>query len=1328
MADPIGVVSVIFLLVNEINVAIGKTKRSKRRLRHLCERIKWFADKFAEIERTKALKEADMKVLIDFKNLLEDIRAFAEDLESEQWISRFWRASCVEDAIDDLNARLEDARNDLIFIFTTDTPLPRSWAKGDEADVYEMLQTVKEADEQMLRKELRHLNVTKDDLVAALERKLHESTLRSQNVDWRENLVQSVSSTVLRPEDFRPSLVRLSKDRYPSLVVGEGTFGIVFKSQWRGEMVAVKLLKMQGLSQRALAQLSEEMRIMFSLGANKNVINVYGLIAEPLCLVMSYAARGSLRQVLDSVQTDGYQQTQQQQIRWKWAQEIANGMAWLHSATPPIIHRDLKSDNILVDEDGRLLVSDFGCAVAKSETLSCATQNTVPSIVAGSVPWMAPEAFSTGQQGAEGDVYAFAIVMWEIFTRDIPWSGIHPALIPSLVQGGQRPPVPKPDSSSMVDYLALMSECWDGEANRRPPFVHIKSRSLSESLKTPSAPKPIVTPARLRSYASGLLKGAHEKATKALGTSAACVTPTGIATGPGVSFDAVPMADLASGHGSSSVGLAVDVSDTADLESANEPVIATPTPGHTSDVFSRALRLRTATESDCSLDSSVISSPPALLPFAGTPLNLNALVSPSSLSVNATTPALLSAPSTRRIGVRFASTATPGAHPSIARTPHSRLSVRPSLTPHPRVEASKPSVRINSIIATNVAGVCEWLEKAGALDLAEVSLRVHTTNDEIARTLLDGTVVESKSDVLLRRLNSTATLTQYKSEQICIVVTALKYYLIKMRECLTTPPLYHTLVSLGLAHADSDETLARDLGDVYTRIPEPNLSAFKSLLRFLGNVRAVPSEQLAAEWAPILFRHPAQIGSSSSGIFKASSSNGGMGRGSGGSAGAGTSDAAVQLKVLARVCRVSIERSDTLFESISQQAADPQRPTRRLLQSSSSSTSFSSASSSFRKRLTRPFSSGLQGFVRVFPPQATTSSTSSSLSSLSMPFSASSSSLLSGKTDMGDIAEDFSGESADRNTIVGLDPVSKAKLTEEDVYAWDGSICFQSVATQNFYYKMLEAGYKLVDGNFVEATDMERVWALRSAKGDFGIVGGASRNRTVQLDVDIRCDGKHVFHCAIEDYKDSLTYFTRPKGINVSLQLLAGNQIIGAEMRFTLSTGSNPSLCFPFQVPRIIQDTLGATALPGLPPRASSQQHRLRIVLESLHSRRRFVVKARLDRPAIPKHKAELDVARRESILLMDASGGEEFVVEFEKDAFGLGVSVMWSPEENAVVVKTVEPDGAAARSCKIAKGDIVCAVQGVRIEGLDYREVGKMLRQIPLVAVLVLKRPSAMA
>merc|ERR1712100_693769 len=90
--------------------------------------------------------------------------------------------------------------------------------------------------------------------------------------------------------------------------------------------------------------------------------------------------------------------------------DAARGMEYLHSRTPPILHRDMKSPNLLIDSNWRIKISDFGFSTIKK-----AASNLTR---VGSPVWAAPEVMRGEPYTEKLDIYSFAIVMWELLTRD----------------------------------------------------------------------------------------------------------------------------------------------------------------------------------------------------------------------------------------------------------------------------------------------------------------------------------------------------------------------------------------------------------------------------------------------------------------------------------------------------------------------------------------------------------------------------------------------------------------------------------------------------------------------------------------------------------------------------------------------------------------------------------------------------------------------------------------------------------------------------------------------------------------------------------------------
>ncbi|XP_030489676.2 serine/threonine-protein kinase CTR1 isoform X2 [Cannabis sativa] len=198
--------------------------------------------------------------------------------------------------------------------------------------------------------------------------------------------------------------------------IGSGSFGTVYRAKWRGSDVAVKVLKEQDFHAKHFKEFLEEVAIMKRL-QHSNIVRFIGAITQPpnFSIVTEYLKNGCLYKLLRRPDAGVILN---ERLRLNMAYDVAKGMNYLHQLQPPIVHRDLKSPNLLVDRNYTVKVCDFGLSRSKENTfLSSKT-------AAGTPEWMAPEVLRADPSNEKSDVYSFGVILWELMTLQQPWSNL----------------------------------------------------------------------------------------------------------------------------------------------------------------------------------------------------------------------------------------------------------------------------------------------------------------------------------------------------------------------------------------------------------------------------------------------------------------------------------------------------------------------------------------------------------------------------------------------------------------------------------------------------------------------------------------------------------------------------------------------------------------------------------------------------------------------------------------------------------------------------------------------------------------------------------------
>ncbi|CAA7391247.1 unnamed protein product [Spirodela intermedia] len=223
---------------------------------------------------------------------------------------------------------------------------------------------------------------------------------------------RSGSSGRRRAEKFSfRELAVITKNFKDSNCLGEGGFGKVYKGRLQtGELVAIKLLNLLGEQGRREFLLETLMLVVLE---HPNLVKLVGYCAEgdQRLLVYEFMPQGSLESHIHDLPTG------REALRWdarvKIALGAARGVSYLHHAmNPSVIHRDIKSANILLDDEFNPKVSDFG--IAKFGPVGDETH--VSTRVMGTYGYCAPEYAMTGKLTAKSDVYSFGVVLLELIT------------------------------------------------------------------------------------------------------------------------------------------------------------------------------------------------------------------------------------------------------------------------------------------------------------------------------------------------------------------------------------------------------------------------------------------------------------------------------------------------------------------------------------------------------------------------------------------------------------------------------------------------------------------------------------------------------------------------------------------------------------------------------------------------------------------------------------------------------------------------------------------------------------------------------------------------
>ncbi|XP_045819194.1 systemin receptor SR160-like [Trifolium pratense] len=264
-------------------------------------------------------------------------------------------------------------------------------------------------------------------------------------------------------------------------LIGSGGFGDVYKAQLKdGSVVAIKkLIHVSGQGDR---EFTAEMETIGKI-KHRNLVPLLGYckVGEERLLVYEYMKYGSLEDVLHDPKKAGIKMNWS--VRRKIAIGAARGLAFLHhSCIPHIIHRDMKSSNVLLDENLEARVSDFGMA----RLMSAMDTHLSVSTLAGTPGYVPPEYYQSFRCSTKGDVYSYGVVLLELLTGRRPtdsadfgdnnlvgWVKQHAKLKISDVFDQELMKEDPNMEIELLQHLKVACACLDDRPWRRPTMIQV---------------------------------------------------------------------------------------------------------------------------------------------------------------------------------------------------------------------------------------------------------------------------------------------------------------------------------------------------------------------------------------------------------------------------------------------------------------------------------------------------------------------------------------------------------------------------------------------------------------------------------------------------------------------------------------------------------------------------------------------------------------------------------------------------------------------------------------------------------------------------------------
>ena len=406
--------------------------------------IKWLA-----LEKNVPLTEKDKN---DSTALL--LAAYNGQVEVVQWLAAYGA---------DLNAKNKDGQTAL--------DLARTKKHNAVAQFLEQYDLIKHSETLLQAAEQLTLNQLPEAAMVALPLAF-ERAYQLNNSRVTASLFKIIRDrTVVNP--IAPTELIRDKE------LGKGGCGQVYKGKYRGQWVAIKELLNEAKSTDKEMNHIREIKFISSF-KSRYIISSYGACLEPpYSIVLEFMTRGNLSDLLLKAKPPEWK------IRYQIGIDVGEGVRYLHACG--VAHKDLKTANILLDENCNAKIADFGVSNQRARTDEVHKTHIVTGVVdavVGTMNWKAPEVIDQKTEpNLATDIYGYGLILWQLGAREEPFSTIKGKEvkyynIESSIVKGERPEISSDTPKKMQKQIKM---CWDKTPAKRPSAVDVLTKLNEEN-------------------------------------------------------------------------------------------------------------------------------------------------------------------------------------------------------------------------------------------------------------------------------------------------------------------------------------------------------------------------------------------------------------------------------------------------------------------------------------------------------------------------------------------------------------------------------------------------------------------------------------------------------------------------------------------------------------------------------------------------------------------------------------------------------------------------------------------------------------------------------